>query len=288
MLQAIHINSTVPFRLNNKTDYNIDDFDILTTVLSALMWRKLNGNIKLYTDNLGKDYYTSLGLLDLWDTGINTSVLENMPSSVNQQIYWASAKIFALQVEKAPVVMLDTDMIVWKDLSSILCDKRLSVIHRENLMEDIYLPKDKLKTRQGYHFDPDWDWTELPCNASFAYFGDNDLKNYYTKCSIDFMTGEMKYPNDMISQMVYAEQRLMAMCAKKMNISVHHFLDEPYQKNNHIFTHLWGVKSMIRSSMKQRTQLCKYLLRKIELYFPYYYHRLRKIELLTQYYNYQI
>jgi hypothetical protein len=258
---------------------------MFTTVLSALMWRKQNGSIKLYTDTTGLAYYDSLGLTDLWNAGIDTSVLENIPATVNQQIYWAAAKIFALRATTTPVVMLDMDMIVWKNLSEILRDKSLAVIHREELTDCIYLPKEVLKTKAGYKFDPDWDWTELPCNASFVYFGNNGLKDYYTDSSIDFMTGEIEYPYEMISQMVFAEQRLLAMCAKKMNIPVYHFLDNPYQKDNHIFTHIWGAKSLARDNPKQRRQLCLCLLKKIKIYFPDYYARLSKIETLKQYYN---
>jgi hypothetical protein len=249
------------------------------------MWRKLNGKIRLYTDTIGKDYYTFLGLSDLWDAGINTSVIENIPASINQQIYWASAKLFALQAEKTPVVMLDTDLIVWKNLPSTCREKKLAVIHREQLLEGIYLPKEILKIREGYCFDPDWDWTELACNASFVYFNDNELKNYYTGCSIDFMTGDIEYPQEMISQMVFAEQRLMAICAKKMKIAVYHFLDEPYQKNNHLFTHIWGAKSIMRCNQIQRRKLCLCLLTKIRTHFPDYYTRLGKIETLKQYYK---
>jgi hypothetical protein len=283
MINAFHINSTAPFFINNKREYHIEDFDILTTILSALMWRKLNGRIKLYTDKIGKDYYASIGLLDLWDAGVDTTVLENMPETINQQIFWASAKIFALQAEVTPVAMLDTDLIVWQNLSSILHNKPFAVIHREKIFANIYLPPDKLKKREDYQFDSDWDWTELPCNMSFAYFTNSNLKKYYTDCSIDFMLENDEYPKEMISQMVFAEQRIISMCAKKMNISIYHFLDDPFQLDNQLFTHIWGAKEMTRNDSNQRRKLCTCLILKIKEYFPEYFPELSKMKMFKSY-----
>jgi hypothetical protein len=281
-MRAIHINSTTPFRLNGGKDYVIEDFIILTTVLSAMMWRKLNGSIKLYTDKFGMDYYNSLGLLDLWDAGIDTVVLDKIPDTVNQQIYWAAAKIFALQAEPVPVAMIDADLIAWQDLSVTLRNKQIAVIHREKLMPDIYLPQNLLKTHKGYRFDPDWDWTVLPCNAAFTYFGNQQLKDYYTACSIDFMTGKIAQPQEMVSQMVFAEQRLMAMCAGKMQLPVYHFLDEPFQKDNRIFTHIWGAKSVARENPKARHRLCLALLKKIEEHFPDYHEKIIQLNMFNK------
>ena len=283
-MNAIHVNSTAPFFLNNpEKKFYIEDFDILTTVLSAQMWRKLNGSIKLYTDNPGKKYYDSLGLLDLWDGGIDTDVLENISKEVNQKIYWAAAKLFALQSEKAPVAILDTDLIVWEPLYEILKRKPLAVIHRESIEESVYLPKKLLKTKKNYQFDPEWDWNEMPCNAAFVYFSSENFKNYYTECAIDFMTGEIEYPKEMVSQMVFAEQRLLSMCAKKKKIPVYHILDNPFQEDNTIFTHIWGAKSVVRNDVKQRHNLCVKLLQKIKFSFPNDYDRISKMKMFKQY-----
>jgi len=285
MIRAFHVNSTRPFFMENNNDYFIEDFEILTTVLSALMWRRLNGSIKLYTDNTGKKYYASLGLLDLWDDGINTAVVENIPESVNQQIFWAAAKIFALQAESTPIAMVDLDLIVWKNLSTELKGKQFAVIHREELHNNIYLSPDKLKTRSDYKFEPDWDWSELPYNMSFAYINNAIFKEYYTNSAIDFMIENNDYPEETVSQMVFAEQRIAAMCAKKTQTPVYHFLDDPYQINNNIFTHIWGAKTAAKNNSKDKTTLCIALLQKVKEHFPEYYKRLNELEMLKPYYN---
>lgn len=283
MIQAIHINSTVPYTMKNLGKaYKIDDFELLTTVLSALMWRKLNGPIKLFTDEIGLEYYTSLNICDLWDAGIDTQVLESVSPNLNQEIFWAAAKIFALQHQQAPVAMIDTDLIVWKNISNILSKQQFAVIHREAINEEYYLPKHLLKKAENYKFDDAWDWTELPCNTSFAYFSNTQFKDYYTKCAIDFMMDNHEYPHEMVSQMVFAEQRIVSMCAKKMNIPIYHFLDDPYQADNSLFTHLWGAKQVARDNNHQRKLLCAALLNKIEELFPEYYEKTTRMLILCK------
>jgi hypothetical protein len=283
MTAAIHIHSTKPFFMKTKgVPFFMEDYNLLSTILSALMWREKNGTIKLYTDKIGYDYYGSLGLFDLWDAGIDTDVLEGIPKTINQQIFWAAAKIFALQNAETPVAMIDMDLIVWKDIASELTGKQFSVIHRESLI-GYYPSPNKLKIRAGYQFDPEWDWTVLPCNMAFAYFSDADFKNYFTGCAIDFMIDNGEYPMEFVSQMVFAEQRMAALCAKKMNVPIHHFLDDPWQNNNKHFTHIWGGKDIARNNPMQRKLLCCALLKKIEVLFPVYYEKLYKIEMFEKF-----
>ncbi len=112
------------------------------------------------------------------------------------------------------------------------------------------------------------------CNMAFAYISNPDFKDYYTGCAIDFMTGNGEYPREMISQMVFAEQRMAAMCAKKMNIPVFHFLRDPYQSDNTRFTHIWGGKDIARNDPKQHETLCRALLNKIKEHSRSYYDKL--------------
>mgnify|MGYP000721346980 FL=1 len=39
-MDAIHINWTKPFRNRFNVPYEVEDFEILTTILSALKWRE--------------------------------------------------------------------------------------------------------------------------------------------------------------------------------------------------------------------------------------------------------
>lgn len=95
--------------------YEIPDYELLTTVLSALLWRKKNGSICMITDRVGERYYRSLGLAPVWDDGIRCE-LDAIPYTVDPSTFWAAGKLYALEKIPAPCVMIDTDFIVWNDL----------------------------------------------------------------------------------------------------------------------------------------------------------------------------
>ncbi|SJZ86826.1 Uncharacterised protein [Porphyromonas crevioricanis] len=277
MITALHVNCTLPFQIRQKgRKYRIDKFEILTTILSALTWRRDNGNIKLYTDSMALEYYDSLGILDLWNGGIDTETLENTVEYIDQNIFWAAGKLLALRNEPAPIAMIDTDLIVWKPITDVLERVPISVLHREPLYPGTYLPQEYLKVRKGYRFDPEWDWGEPACNTACVFLADQSFKDYYTNCAIDFMTENCELPKEMVSQMVFAEQRMLVMCAKKKMFSIHHFLDDPYQRENTTFTHIWGGKDVARAHASQNELLCLALLRKIETLFPAYYEKIKE------------
>ena len=109
-MDAIHINWTKPFRNRFNVPYEVEDFEILTTILSALKWREKNGNIKMVTDSIGAQYYKKTGLDVIWNSVEN--ILDNV--DVNSNVFWAAGKIFALKEQNAPVAMIDTDFVVWE------------------------------------------------------------------------------------------------------------------------------------------------------------------------------
>ncbi|MBO4332512.1 MAG: hypothetical protein J5875_05035 [Paludibacteraceae bacterium] len=270
-MRAIHINWTKPFFCKKgDVPYKIDDFDALTTILSALTWRHFNGDVKLYTDRAGYDFYASLGLLNLWNGGIDVDVLQRIPDNINPKIFWAAAKIFALRAEQSPVVMLDTDLMVWKSLAEELKGVRVAAFHSEPLETDCYIPFELLKKRPGYMPDPDWDWTVLPSNTALAYFGDEEFKRSYTDAAINFMTDNQEMPMEMVSQMVFAEQRMLSMCAKKQGIPIHLFLELMYNGETNDFTHIWGAKDIARKDEDFHKELITSIMEAIQREFPSY------------------
>lgn len=270
-LKALHINWTLPSCPKQESaNYKMNDFELLCMILSSLLWRKYNGSIKLYTDKVGYNYYKKLNILDLWDDGIDVDTLESISEDFSPSIYWAAAKIFALQAESFPVVILDTDMLVWKDLRKELADVQLAAFHRESIHTGCYISKKQLKKRSDYHFDSQWDWEEEPCNTALAYFNNEAFKKYYTFSSIDFMNKNNDLPPDWVSQMVFAEQRIFSMCAKKMEIPIHTFLQETYNGKCYDFTHLWGAKQVALKDSNYHQQLCQSLMNAIHREFPQY------------------
>jgi hypothetical protein len=278
-MNAIHINWTRPFVNKTNAPYQIEDFEILTTILSALKWREHNGKIKMITDLVGEEYYRKNNLLSIWDDV--ECVLNDI--DVNENVFWAAGKIFALARQTAPVAMIDTDFIVWSKID----EEKLSdvtVIHFEDLYPDVYPPKEHFKMND-YSFDESLDWTQKACNTAFCIIKDNELLKFYTEESIKFMRHAAE-EDDRLTYMVFAEQRLLPMCAKRMNKTVSSFssLERLFQDGENQFTHTWGMKQQMRDNPLLRHDFCMRCINRIIHDYPHMYSTIKNIEALKQYF----
>lgn len=271
MIQAFHSNWTTPFfAINKNREYFIEDFEILTTILSALKWREYNGNIKMITDKVGARYYREIGIDSIWDLGIDDTLSNNIDEDIDIYLFWAAGKIYALKSQYSPCVMIDTDFIVWKPLEEKLKNLEICTIHSENISDDIYPYKNQFNMKKNYKFDDEWDWNVLPCNTAFTYIANEKLKQYYTQQSIDFMKNTIS--GERIKNMVFAEQRLISICAKKMNIPMNTLSDLKLLGENKqtYFTHTWGYKDVMKHDFNKRNEFCIKCIRRILNDFPEY------------------
>jgi hypothetical protein len=282
---AFHSNWTKPFLTRHRgAPYSIEDYELLTTILSALEWRKHNGSIKMITDSIGADYYRNLGIDHLWDRGIDTCLDNEIDPAISPLAFWAAGKIYALQKQPAPCVMIDTDFIVWEPLDRDLSDTPLAVIHRETISDEIYPPKSFFQMHDAYMFPTEWDWSVLPCNTAFLYIADENIKAYYTNQSIAFMKN-LQRSNNITAEMVFAEQRLLAMCASAWGIDIKSLLDLNNLEKQACFTHIWGLKSILQTVPDKRKSFCLNCINRIINDFPEEIVTLRRIESLSRYFD---
>ncbi|MGN1110222.1 MAG: hypothetical protein ACI4QY_01115, partial [Oscillospiraceae bacterium] len=118
--------------------------------------------------------------------------------------------------------------------------------HRENISDDIYPPLSFFRTRG--HIIPEFSEEVLPLNTAFLYVPDNDFKEFYTSQAISFMKSAVDC-DDYLKYMVFAEQRLVAMCADYTDTPVKTLLDKDrlfFPQDD--FTHLWGAKQAMRDN----------------------------------------
>ena len=214
--------------------YKPEDFEILTTILSAILWKKHNGRIFMVCDFSVADFLYSKNLDFLWDDILPT--LDKIPRSINEKTYWAAGKLFALSEFSAPIVGIDTDFLVWEKLEF---KNPLYVIHREDLCQDSYpdLP-------EFLNFDESLDFSEK-------------FLKLYTKTAIEFMSTH-NTENYSLPHMLFAEQRLFSMCAKKLSLPITSLseLCDLFSEKNRIFTHLWGHKEILRKNPDLRKSYC--------------------------------
>ena len=86
------------------------------------------------------------------------------------------------------------------------------------------LSPNRLLSYDNYEFDIDFDWNIKACNTAFCVIKNEKLLRYYTDKSIEFMRHTSEQ-NDRLAYMVFAEQRMLPMCAKKLNMSIMSFSD---------------------------------------------------------------
>lgn len=249
-------------KMHTRCNLCMQDFDILTMILSALYWKKNNGNIDLIADEENISYVKSKCLETLWD-----NIYEIPNYDINREMFWAGGKIFALREQKTPIAMIDTDMIVWSDISTKLNEK-IVTIHNEPLIPEIYKVKEYFKMKKDYKFDHRLDWNVYPSNTAFLYISDKEFKNFYCNESIRFMQSSQD-DSDTLSYMVFAEQRLLSMCAKISDINIGYMINYPENLGNQDdFTHLWGYKKVLAESESERERFCKRCVKRILKEFP--------------------
>jgi len=270
-MNAIHILSAAPFFAGGGQNFRMDDFDLYCAALSALEWRDKNGSITLCADKASAEYIGNMGLGELWDE-IRICVPDDL-DGINPLMFWAGGKLLSLRSVSAPVVMLDTDFIVWEKLDF---GSDIIAAHREELSPDIYPPFSFFKAAR--HILPDFDENALPLNTAFLYLPDNDFKEFYTSQAIAFMKSAAEC-SDRLRYMVFAEQRMAAMCAEYTGTPVATLLDKdrlffPQER----FTHLWGAKQKMRDNPPLRRGFLEKCKARIRRDFPEYGHIIESIE----------
>jgi hypothetical protein len=277
-MNAIHVNWTKPYGR-----IHAEDFEILTTILSALKWREKNGSIKLITDSNGAQYYVKNGLDIIWDLGID-DCLEDMVKGINPEMFWAAGKIFALSCQSTPIAVIDTDFIVWEKLDFDLFEDA-AVIHFEDLYPDVYPNKDYFKMKSGYEFRAKLDWNVKACNTAFYVIKNKKFLESYTTEAIRFMKNS-KDVDDNLRYMVFAEQRLFSMCAKAEGIKIAVFSDlNALFSSNNLFTHTWGMKQQMRDMPTLRADFCRRCIRRIYKDYPDMVSVISKIDCLKGYFG---
>lgn len=264
-MKGLHINWTAPFFARRSGEYFVEDFEILTTILSAASWKAKNGEIKLCADKQAIEFYKEAGLLNLYDEIEELKV----DKDINPEMFWAAGKLFALRNQKAPVAVIDTDFIVWDE---ILFDKlgECTVIHFEDLYADVYPGREFFEMKEDYEW-PQLDWSLKACNTAFMVIKSDLLIQEYTQMAVNFMKNA-KNTGDPLKYIVFAEQRLINMCAKRLGIATESFSDlkKLFANGDGCFTHTWGMKQQMRDMPWLRHDFCMRCLSRIRRDFPEY------------------
>lgn len=286
MLRAFHSNWTRPFFVRSPDQpYAIEPFELLTTALSALAWRRENGPIRMICDTKAQRYYDALGLTFLWDEGVHP-LLDAVPEDVNPMAFWAAGKLYALSAMPSPCVMIDTDFICWKPLSPLLTGLDAAAIHREDITPDIYPDARAFTQTHGFDFAA-FDWTVQPFNTALCYLADDNFRRYYTDTAIRFIRCSPD-ADDVLTYMVFAEQRLLAMCAahKHIRAAAMSDLESLFTgAQQGFFTHVWGFKQQMRAESALYEDFCRRCAMRLRRDFPDAAKRIAVVPTLAPYFT---
>ncbi|MBO6302590.1 MAG: hypothetical protein J6N15_09160 [Ruminiclostridium sp.] len=265
-MNGIHVNSTAPFFARHPdSEYSVEDFGLYCEVISALQWRKMNGDIFMVADSRAAEYYRKIGIDKVWN-GI-TELIPDELDGIDPEMFWAAGKLFALRDIPENAALVDEDLIVWKTLE--LSDNAVTCAHREYISEGIY-PDPKVFGVSCSGLLDRLDKTALPCNTAFLYIPDSSFRLFYANQSIAFMKECSANRNDdRLCRMVFAEQRLLGMLCALTGTPVETLMDM-----NRLFiaqddyTHLWGAKQAMRDDPEKRKGFLERCRRRIRNDFP--------------------
>lgn len=257
-----HVLSTSPIlSANSAAAYKMRDYALYTAMLSALLWKKYNGPIHMVTDRVGYNFLKDTQLFSIYEKVL--PVLDERNSGISHERYWASSKVQALKMMTAPCALIDMDMLVWEPLH--LERYQLAGTHTEHINQKIYPPLTYFHYSSDYSFPAGWSSEVEPINTSILYIADEEFKKYYTMQSIRFMQSEMETPNDGVVCMVFAEQRILAMCAEEKGIAAHTFLDfDRLCEPQSLVTHLWACKQLLHCEVEAEQRYNAMCLEKIK------------------------
>ena len=272
--------------------------EALVMILSALKWRELNGDIKLYCDYDFYAWLKKIDFLDLYSVIDCTTLDKERDSSIDISKpygFWASSKFYALDKEKTPFVMLDLDFISFVNLDYFFkqeydfiayCQENLSGIFK-NPLYLVYPEKEGLSIPKDFILEDDLDWSINPINCSLVFYKNDDLKNFYVKNAFRYMKNNKipdknKREDFPPSDMCFIEQRYLPMLAKNKGYRYTTFLPgavgtgetDRYMKKDNRFFHLWAAK--------YKPELVEFLYPKLKEVlhkkYPDIYERFQKIE----------
>lgn len=272
---------TAPTMLGHPGEqYVMQDYEILMLMLSVSSFERHNGPVSMYADDAAASFLESEKIDDIFSRGIK---ILKVPEDIDPKVYWAAGKLYALKAENLPSVMIDTDLIIWKDLSRTLEDTEIAVIHREELNPAIYPDPFSFEMKDGYAFPKNADFSVKPANTAMLYIKDPVFRDHYCEEALKFMRMSMP-TEDTLNHMVFAEQRLLAVCAAEKNKTIFSFCEDPMNlREQKTFTHFWGHKNLYKFNAGERTSGCRRMLSRLRNEYPSMYEKAVNIDSIRAY-----
>jgi hypothetical protein len=227
-MKAIFVNWTAPFFYKqdaqgyNKlkmfdlpdTKYDVVDYELLIQEVAVRRAKKHIGHTKLYTDNVGYEFYKEKGMLPLWDE-IDTETLETFNKEypkVNPGRFWTTGKSIVMGKEPVPYLFLDLDFIVRDNLPSWVWN--YDVVHTQWEIQrgEFFVFEYQLEEIGGI---PDFVQNMMMPNTSFVFMNNEKLRDEYFQKHMDLITREYTHIPEWL--WLIADQGILGYSIRKLN-----------------------------------------------------------------------
>lgn len=268
------------------------NYALYTMLLSALQWKKTNGNIKLYCDASVYEQLRQFRLLSCWDD-IEVLRDDSVDRGIDLQVFWSAVKFLVYERQYEPFVCIDTDLIVWKKLD-ICPDVDWQFAHWESIEPgDISYPDTAALSKPAEYIFPKLAFAETRAsNMCITVFNNMDFCRIFVNEAFRYMRGNKV---DSVSslhatpEILYMEQRLPVLLSKRYGYTCRPFLnatwspkffrfvsDDPQYgswsfnrlDDRMLFTHFWFYKKWLEEHPLAKFELEQQLLHELVTRFP--------------------
>ena len=241
-LRGLFTHWTAPYISHNPgVPYRMEDYEVISTILSTLLWERYNGPTRMVTDSEGMRYFDDLQITGLWTYGCDAS-LDYAAGSINPQIFWNADKIIAAREQPAPFALLSNRVLVWQPLFDQIMQSRVAALSETpSDIPQFYPPIEQILQgapyvpRAGYGIPSPLYDTSLVC------FIDPMTVQEFADDSYNYMCNNMGYSSDNVSQMLFADRTLFASNMQMSGAYVDTLCSTP--DANSPFTLLWAARS---------------------------------------------
>lgn len=236
-------------------DRGLSELETLTAAVSALMYRRHVGPIQLHTDVGGHEVAVRSGLATCYDD-VRIDLHVGRQESVNPKVFWAAGKLAALGLHKAPVVMLDMDVILWSRPAL----EKFTVLN----LDDPTWPGSRWRPSAAKPRN-----FAATINCGMVYFDREPLRESFVGRAFDWMAVMKDSKSE--HAMVFAEQWALTTISAEMGIAPNVVCGRKGRLpllDSAAAAHLWSAKGVYRSCSTYADAAEDYLIGLIKREFP--------------------
>jgi hypothetical protein len=256
-------------------EYDIIDYELLIQKVAVLRAKKHIGKTKLYTDTIGYEFYSKMGMLELWDE-IDIDTLNQFDSDNSEVVagkFWTTGKSIVIGKQSEPFVFLDNDFIIREELPHWVFDYDLVHTHWEIQRGHFFVSNIQIDQIGGLE---DFAQNMLMPNTSFLYINSLELCKDYLKKHMDIISRTYEHIPEWL--WLLADQGIMGYSARKLNLKVESLENAIYvsypdddvskvgcmpgwvDNRNHIdhtrlnYEHIWFTKHRLKNDIEYRNK----------------------------------